>query len=112
MPIYVTVPVKWNAVAHLQCGQRLATFWIPQFDRLLIVFAAGHNERLVRMPMNALHIGTVAPEHTFLLASQKIEHTKRTIIAAGREFIIGRTETAQRKWSTVDADYWMLKLFT
>lgn len=41
----------------VQCGNRLSRLRVPQLDRLLVVFAAGHDERLLGVPVHALHIG-------------------------------------------------------
>lgn len=77
----------------LQCSQRLTTLRIPQFDWLLIIFTAGHNQRLLRMPMHAFYIGAMTSEHTFFLATQKVKYTQRSVVTAAHKFIIGRTKT-------------------
>lgn len=82
-----------NQNQYSQSGQRLAALRVPQFDRLLVVLAAGHNKRFLRMPVHALNVGTVAAQHFFLLAAQKVEDAQRAIVAAADELVVGRTET-------------------
>lgn len=85
--------MAWVHGGYLQCGQRLSTLWVPQLDRLLVVFTAGHNESLLRMPVDTLDIGTVAPKDLLLGTPIKVPHAQRAVVAAGNEFIVRRAET-------------------
>ena len=44
----------------VHCGEAGAHPRVPQLHRLLRVFAAGSDERLLRVPVNTLHVGAVA----------------------------------------------------
>lgn len=60
--------------SYLQCCQGLATLRVPQLDRLLVVFAARHNQALLRMPVDALDIRSVATQDLLLGAPEKVPH--------------------------------------
>lgn len=71
----------------------MSALGIPQFDRLLVVFAAGHDQALLRVPMDALDICAVAPEHLLLGAAVKVPNSEGSVVTTRREFIVRWAET-------------------
>lgn len=59
--------------ANLQCCQTLSSLWVPKFDRLLAVFAAGHHQALCGMPIDTFHICSVTWKHINLNERVKIK---------------------------------------
>lgn len=80
-------------MSNLQCGQRLSTLGIPKLDRLLVVFAAGHDETLLWVPMDTLDVRTVTTQDLLFLATVKVKHSQRTVVAAGDKLIVRWAET-------------------
>ncbi len=55
---------------------------VPQNNRLLRVLAAGHNERLERMPVDTLDIGAVALQNALLNTRGEIKNANCAVIRA------------------------------
>lgn len=86
---------KLNCKNYAQSSQSLAALWVPQFDRLLVVLATGHNQALLRVPVYTLHIGTVATKDLLFGATVKVPHAQSSIVAAGDKFIVRWAETGR-----------------
>ena len=70
--------------------ETLSAFWAPNFEWLLVVFAARNDETFGRVPINALDVGTMATEHALLKTSIEIPNAYRAIVRTGGELRVRR----------------------
>lgn len=98
-PVSVVVPFEIHNgwLVSVKRGHGLTAFRIPQLNRLLVVFTAGYNERLLWMPMNTFHVSSVPAHHSLLLTPEKIKNPQSSVVAARYKLRIRRTE-AVRSW--------------
>lgn len=83
-PVAVVVPLQIHDcwLVSVKCCERLTALRIPQLNRLLIVLAARHHQRLLGMPVDALNIGAMSSHHALFLTPQKIENPQSSVVAA------------------------------
>ena len=74
----------------VKSSETLTALWTPNFEGLLVVFAARNDETFSRMPIHALDVGTVATEHAFFQASIEVPNAYRAIVRTGGEFRVRR----------------------
>lgn len=93
-PVAVVIPlqVHHRRLVSVKRCQSLTAFGIPEFDRLLVVLAAGNYQRLRGMPVNTFDVCTVPTHDSLLLTTKKIENPQRSVVAAGNKFRIRGAE--------------------
>ena len=85
---------KWKSlrIAHLQRSERLTALRVPQLHRLLTVLAARGYQRLGGVPVDALHVGAMAPQDALLVAPHKVPDADGAVVGAGGELAVRRAE--------------------